>query len=340
MSNLARHLSGFLNEHLVRERHASRHTCDAYAYCFQLLLTFAAQKLRKRPSKLAIEDLDAYLIIEFLNHLESQRGNSPKTRNLRLVAINSFFKYLEFHEPRYVAQIQHISNIPTKRTDSKLVDYLTKEEAEALLGAPDVSTVIGMRDHAMLLLAISTGLRVSELVSLRMDQCDLGNQPEVRIIGKGRKARVLPLWRETARSIAAWLRVRPESPLTEIFVSTREEPLTRVGFAYAVKKYARVASRKLPSLRTKNVTPHTLRHTCAMHTLLATGDIRKVSLWLGHAGLESTEMYLRADPTKKLEALAARTPIGLAKGKFRPPDKLLALLKQPPARQERLNQRP
>lgn len=325
MTALAPYLGTFLREHLPKERRASQHTCEAYAQTFQLLLGFAASRLKIKPSKIEIERLDAPLILAFLEHLEKKRGNSARTRNARLAAINSFFRFLEYRVPSCLDQARRIHAIPMKKTDQTLVSYLTREELQALLDAPDVSTVSGIRDRAMLHLAFAAGMRVSELVGLPTDQIDQGVST-VHIIGKGRRERILPLWKETAAAVKAWLKVRPASAAPELFLNARGQAMTRDGFEYILDKHVATASRAVPSIARKRVSPHVLRHTCAMHTLQATHDVRKVSLWLGHAGLESTEVYLRADPTEKLEALTAMTPPMLKPGRFRAPDKLLAML--------------
>jgi integrase/recombinase XerD len=326
MTALAPHLASFLREHLPKERRASQHTCEAYAQCFQLLLCFAADRLKIKPAKIEIERLDAPLILAFLAHLEKKRGNSARTRNTRLAAINSFFRYLEYRVPSCLDQSRRIHAIPLKKTDQPLVSYLTRNELQALLDAPDTSIVSGIRDRAMLHLTFAAGMRVSELVRLGLDQIDRQSMSSVHIMGKGRRERVLPLWKETAATIKAWLKVRPASGEPELFLNARGEAMTRSGFEYILQKHVATAARNTPSIAKKRVSPHVLRHTCAMHTLRATRDVRKVSLWLGHATLQSTEIYLRADPTEKLEALAAMAPPMLKPGRFRAPDKLLAML--------------
>ncbi|WOH80428.1 tyrosine-type recombinase/integrase [Bradyrhizobium sp. BEA-2-5] len=327
MTTLAPHLTSFLREHLPRERNASPHTCEAYAHSFQLLVCFAADRLKVRPSQLEIERLDAPLILSFLEHLERKRGNSARTRNARLAAINAFFRFLEYRLPSCLDQARRIHAIPMKKADQALVSYLIRDELQALLDAPDPRTASGVRDRAMLHLAFAAGLRVSELVSLRIDQIDRHSLSSVHIIGKGRRERVLPLWKETAIVLKAWLKVRPESSDPALFVNAKAQAMTRSGFEYLLAKHVATAARREPSIAGKRVTPHVLRHTCAMHTLRATRDVRKVSLWLGHASLQSTEVYLRADPTEKLEALAAMAPPMLKPGRFRASDKLLAMLR-------------
>jgi integrase/recombinase XerD len=327
MTALAPHLSAFLREHLPRERRASPHSCEAYAYSFQLLICFAAGRFKVSPSQIEVEQLDAPLILAFLEHLESERGNSARTRNARLAAINSFFRFLEYRLASCLDQSRRIHAIPMKKTDEVLVGYLTRDELQALLDAPDPRSASGTRDRAMLHLAFAAGLRVSELVTLRLDQLDSQPITSLHIMGKGRRERVLPLWKETTTALKAWLAIRPRTGERELFLNAAGRAMTRSGFAYILAKHVVTAARKQASIAQKRVTPHILRHTCAMHTLQATGDIRKVSLWLGHASLESTQIYVRADPTEKLEALAAMTAPSLQRGRFRAPDKLLAMLK-------------
>jgi integrase/recombinase XerD len=326
MTPLAPHLTSFFQERLPRERHVSTHTCDAYANAFQLLLSFAARRLRSRPSKLSLEQIDAPLVLAFLDDLERTRGNSPRTRNARLAAIKSFARYVEYRVPACADQVRRLLAIPLKKTDQPLVAYLTREEMQAILDAPDPRRRDGVRDLAMLHLAFAGGLRASELVGLRREDLELRPEPVVHIHGKGRRERVLPLWKTTTTAMRAWLNVRGDTLCPELFVNGRGGPLTRDGFAYILSKHVTAAMIGTPSLKKKRVSPHVLRHTCAMQTLEATHDVRKVALWLGHANIETTEMYLRADPTAKLEAIDAVLPPGLRRGRFRAPDKLLASL--------------
>lgn len=326
MTELAPHLAAFLREHLPMERRASTTTLDTYAHALRLLVCFAAERLGTRPSRLAVEQLDAPLVLDFLRHLEAERGNSARTRNARLAAVNSLFRYLEYRLPSCLDQARRIRAIPAKRTDEALVRHLAREEVQALLDAPDPRTSAGVRDRAMLHVAFAAGLRVSELVGLRLDQLRLTPEPVLHVMGKGRRERILPLWRETAAALRAWLAVRNGDQDPALFLGAAGRVMTRSGFEYILAKHAAVAVLKQPSLAKKRVTPHVLRHSCAMHMLQATRDIRRVSLWLGHASLQSTEVYLRADPTEKLETLAAATPPSLRRGRFRPPDKLIAML--------------
>jgi site-specific recombinase XerD len=328
MTALAGHLSTFLREHLPKDRAASTHTCETYAYSFMLLLRFAAERLRVNPSEIDLTQIDARLVLEFLTHIEKERGNTARTRNARLAAIKSFFRYLEYREPRCIDQARQIHGIPIKKTTEGLVAYLNREEIQALLDAPDASTAFGLRDRAMLHVAYACGLRVAELVSLRLDQYDTRTPPSIRVMGKGRRERVLPLWKETTTALNAWLKVRQANGAPELFHNAGERAMTRAGFEYILDKHVSTAKKKQPSIAKKRVTPHVLRHSCAMHILQATGDIRKVSLWLGHASIQSTEIYLRADPSEKLDALAMGVPPTLKRGKFQISDKLMAMLKE------------
>lgn len=327
MTALAPYLRAFMLEHLPRERNASLNTIETYAYSFKLLVCFAATQLNVKPCQIEIEQLDVSIILAFLQHIESERRNSARTRNARLAAIHSFFRFLEYRLVSCLDQAYQIHAIPMKKTDEPLVDYLSHEELLALLNAPDTRTVSGVRDRAMLHLAFSAGLRVSELVTLRMDQLDQQTLATIHIMGKGRRERVLPLWKETANAIKKWLAVRRDGD-PELFHNAAGHAMTRSGFEYILTKHVTTAARKQPSIKTKRVTPHVLRHTCALRTLQATKDVRKVSLWLGHATPQSTEIYLRADPTANLEALGAVDPPMLKPGRFEVPDKLLAMLQQ------------
>jgi site-specific recombinase XerD len=302
------------------------HTCDSYAYAFKLLLGFAARRLGKTPSAIELEELDAPLVLAFLQHLEKERGCSASSRNARLAAVRSFMRFVELRVPAVIEQSRRVLAIPAKRTDTKLVRHMTMTEIEAVLNAPDTSTRMGIRDRAMIHLCFAAGLRASELVSLPLSALALGGTIEVRVLGKGRKERNLPLWKSAAVDVRAWLAVRGEARATELFVNARGSALTRDGFKYILAKHVAVAAAKCPSLARKTVSPHVLRHTCAMTLLHATGDLRKVSLWLGHSDMKTTQMYLRADPAEKLDAALAVTPPSLKRGRFRAPDKLIASL--------------
>ena len=330
MTPIAPHISAFLLDYLPQQKRASVQTCESYAYAFQLLFTFASRRLKVSPSALYLEQIDAPLVLDFLQSLETERNNGPRTRNARLVAIKSFMRFLEYRAPALLEQIRRVLAVPTKRTDERLIHWLTSVEIQALLNAPDLRIRNGLRDRAMLHLCFAAGLRVSELVGLPLTSVQLQPTAQVHVLGKGRKERALPLWSEAARDLRAWLAVRGNALVPELFLNARGSSMTRFGFEYVLKKHLLAAGKRCPSLTEKRITPHSLRHSCAMLVLQATGDIRKVSLWLGHANLQTTEIYLRADPTEKLEALEKATPPTLRRGQFRAPDKLIASLRSRP----------
>ena len=328
MTNLSPHLSTFLREYLPLERGASPQTCETYAYSYQLLVCYAARRFKIQPSELTIEVLDARLIVDFLNHLEQERGNTPRTRNARMAAIKAFFRFLEYRDVSCLEQSRRIHAIPMKKTDEKLICHLSQNEMKSLLNAPDTNTQSGIRDRAMLHLCLTTGLRVSELIGLCLSQLELHPHPTIHVIGKGRRERILPLWKETTDVLQAWIALRPCSTVVpELFLNARNVAMTRSGFEYILSKHVKTACLTSSSIAEKKISPHVLRHTCAMNTLRATHDVRKVSLWLGHADLKSTEIYLRADPSEKLAILTADVPPGLRQGRFKAPDKLLEMLR-------------
>lgn len=326
MTPLARHLSSFLREYLPRDRGASPHTVDAYAQGLSLLLRFAAKRYATAPSRLALEQIDAPLILAFLEDAEARGGASVRTRNARLAAIKAFFRFLEYRAPAALDQARQIQAIPRKKADEALVAWLTRSEIHALLNAPDSRRRDGIRDRAMLHLAYACGLRVSELTGLALADYDRRDPASIKVSGKGRRERILPLWKETRHCLDGWIRLRDPTGEPALFHNRAGRAMTRAGFEYILAKHVAAATRAEPTITEKRVTPHVLRHSCAMHTLQATGDIRKVSLWLGHASIQSTEIYLRADPTEKLEMLAGDRLPNLKPGRFRPPDKLLAML--------------
>lgn len=326
MTAIAPHLTAFFEHRLPLERRASEHTRDSYAYAFKLLLTYASQRLTVTPSQLTVEQIDAPLVIDFLNDLEQRRGNRPSSRNVRLAAIKSFMHFLEYRLPSALEQIRRILAIPTKQTESRLVRHLTVEEMQAILDAPDPTTWGGRRDRAMLHLCYAGGLRVSELIAVTLDDLTWQPQPNVLIHGKGRRERCLPLWKTTASAVRAWVAIRGTAHGPELFVNVLRDAFTRAGVEYILRKHVRAARLRCPSLATKRVSPHVLRHTCALTVLQATKDLRKVSLWLGHAHVQTTEIYTRADPSMKLEALEAVMPPTLRSGRFKATDKLLASL--------------
>jgi site-specific recombinase XerD len=326
MTPLAPLITGFLRDYMPRQRGYSPHSCETYAIGFRLLFEFAAKRTRIRPSQLSIEQLDAPLIVDFLAHIEQERGNGAATRNLRLAAIKAFMRYVEHHVPSALEQIGRIEAIPVKRHDQKLIRHLTMEEVHAILNAPDPATRLGTRDRAMMHLCFAGGLRVSELVGVLNANVTLGRTPSVMVHGKGRKERCLPLWKETARDLRAWLSVRGSVRAPELFVNAEDAPMTRAGFEYVLDKHVRTAAETCTPLRDRSVSPHQLRHSCAVIMLQATHDIRKVALWLGHTDIRTTEVYLRMDPSEKLEAVEAVVPPELRRGRFKAPDALIASL--------------
>jgi len=326
MTVIAPHVTAFFQQRLPLERGASPHTAESYAYAFKLLLTYASERLSVPPSQLHLEQIDAPLVVDFLNHLEHARGNGPSSRNVRLAAIKSFMHFLEYREPSVLDQIRRILAIPPKKADTRLVRHLTVQEMQAILNAPAPTRWDGLRDRAMLHLCFAGGLRVSELVGVRVTDITLHSHPSVVIHGKGRRERCLPLWKITAAALRAWSAVRGTVSTPEFFVNARGHAMTRSGFEYILGKHVEAATAACPSLATKRVSPHVLRHTCALTVLQATKDLRKVSLWLGHAHMQTTELYIRADPSVKLEALEAMIAPTLRSGRFRATDRLIASL--------------
>lgn len=326
MTLLAPLITGYLRDYMPRQRGYSPHSCETYAYGFRLLLTFAAKRSGTKPSQLHVEQLGAKLILDFLAHIEGERRNGASTRNLRLAAIKSFMRYVEYRVPSALEQIGQIRAIPTKRHDQRFIRHLTMEEVRAILNAPDVTARLGIRDRAMLHLCFAAGLRVSELVSVPLENLSLRRPASILIRGKGRKERSLPLWKETTADLRAWLAVRGAVRASELFVNAEGAPMTRAGFEYVLDKHTRAAAKVCRSLAGRSVSPHQLRHSCAVIMLQATHDIRKVALWLGHADIRTTEVYLRMDATEKLEAVEAVLPPELRRGRFKAPDALIASL--------------
>ncbi len=316
MTDLAPHLTGFLQEYLPNERSFSRHTVQSYTDCFRLLVLYAAGQTQTRPCALTVEQLTPARVLAFLESLEKDRHNSVGTRNIRLAAIKSFFRYLEYRAPSCLNLALQVRAIPQKRAEKPLIDWLDNAEMQPILDAPDTATVAGLRDRAMLHVCYAAGLRVSELTTLALDSFSSPGLEYVRILGKGRRERELPLWNETKSVLNEWLDVRPAVTNRYLFLNARGRAMSPDGFAYILKKHVATATRTLPSLKDKRVTPHVIRHSTAMMILHATGDIRKVSLWLGHANLKSTEVYLRASPAEKLEILQANAPPSIRRGAF------------------------
>lgn len=326
MTSLAPTLQAFFTERLITQRHASAHTVAAYRDTFRLLLGFAQAQISKNPSRLEIEDLDASFIGAFLEHLEADRSNSVRTRNARLAAVHSFYRYAALRHPEHAAIIERVLAIPPKRFERRTVSFLTDVEVDALLTAPDRTTWLGRRDHALLLTAIQTGLRVSELADLLCSDVVLGTAAHVRCVGKGRKERATPLTTTTIETLRAWLTERQAAPTNPLFATTRGRPLGRYGIDAIIDRHVHTAAESCPSLASKSISAHTLRHTAAMRLLHAGVDTTVIALWLGHESVETTQMYVHADLTLKEQALSRTTPIGNRPGRYRPPDSLLAFL--------------
>ena len=321
-------LEAFFTDRLQHQRNASPNTVAAYRDTFRLLLAFAQERLRKPPSALPLADVDATFVLAFLQHLERHRGNSARTRNARLAAIHSFFRFVALQEPGHSATCQRVLAIPTKKTERKLVTSLNRAEQESLLTAPDRTTWLGRRDHAIIMLLFQTGLRVSELRDLRCEDVVLSTGAHVRCRGKGRKERCTPLTRDTVLVMRAWLAERDGVPAAPAFPSRRGAVLSRDAVERLVTKYAELASATCSSLRTKNVTPHVLRHTTAVSLLQAGNDRAIIALWLGHESIETTQIYLDADLSMKERALARTAPLRASPGRYRPDDTLMAFLNQ------------
>ena len=319
-------LQSFFTEYLLRQRQASPHTVVGYRDSFRLLLKFAQERLHKSSSQLRIEDLDAPLIGLFLDHLESTRKNSARTRNVRLGAIHSFFRYVALEEPAYALHCQRILAVPNKRHVRRPIEFLNRKEIDALLAVPNRSTWIGRRDRTLILVAVQTGLRVSELIGLNCQDVVLGTGANVRCLGKGRKLRCTPLRPETAKMVGAWLRERHGQPEDPVFPSLRGGRLSRDAIENRLTKYSHLASQSCPSLKRKKVTPHVCRHATAMELLDHGVDRSVIALWLGHESPETTQMYFHADMRLKEKALSRTEALGVKPTRYRPHDKLLAFL--------------
>lgn len=328
MTPLAPRLEAFFVDRLMRQRQASAHTIAAYRDTFRLLLGFAQARLGTPPSRLALDHLDAALIGAFLDHLETDRHNTARTRNARHAALRAFFRYAALHEPAQAGLLQRLLAMPHKRCAHPLVRFLSRPEVEALLAAPDRHTWLGRRDHALLRLAVETGLRVSELTGLHGADVTLGPGAHVRCRGKGRKDRCTPLTRTAVRVLQAWLRERQGATDAALFPNRHGHTLSRDAVERLVHKYAAAASHHCPSLQGTRVSPHVLRHTTAVHLLQAGVDRSVIALWLGHEQLETTQMYLAADLTMKERALAKTAPLPAHVARYRPRDPLLAFLQR------------
>lgn len=319
-------LQAYFTDRLIGQRNASAHTVASYRDTFRLFVRFAQQTLGKVPTLLAIEQLDTPFIGRFLDHLEKDRGNGARSRNIRLAAIHSFFSYVALQEPSLGALAQRVLAIPTKRYKTKPVDFLTRPEIDALLATPDQTTWTGRRDRTLLLVAVQTGLRVSELIGLRWQDIALGTGAHVRCSGKGRRERCTPLRKEVVAALRAWMREQDAQPADVLFPNARGKPLSRDGVEYLLGKHVVAARLHCPSLKHKRVSPHVLRHSLAMQLLQNGVDRSVIALWLGHESIETTQVYLHANLKLKEQALAKTKTYNGRSGRYRPSDKLLAFL--------------
>jgi site-specific recombinase XerD len=326
MSALAPTLQGFFTDRLIRQRQASNHTLAAYRDTLRLLVQFASERRKVEPVKLEVSDLDSALISAFLDHREHECGNSARTRNARLTAIRSLFRYAALRHPEHAEVIQRVLAIPPKRFERRLVSFLTDPEVNAVLAAPDRTTWTGRRDHTLFATAVQTGLRVSELIGLRITDVHLGVGPHISCIGKGRKQRITPLTKSAVAVLRSWLGERDTRLGDFVFTTRTGRMLSRDALEHRLAECIARASSRCPSLVKKRVTLHVLRHTAAMRLLRAGVDLSIIALWLGHEQIETTQVYLHADLALKEKALSRTTPVNTNPGRYRPPDALLAFL--------------
>jgi site-specific recombinase XerD len=319
-------IQAFFTQRLIDQRQASPHTIAAYRDTLRMLFAFTARHHATTPDRLDFADLDAPTISTFLDHLENNRNNSIATRNARLAAIHSLFRYAAWRHPEHAEDIARVLAIPTKRHDQTIVTFLTDAEGDALLAAPDRRTRTGRRDHALLVLAIQTGLRAAELTGLTCRDVHLGTGAYVACHGKGRKDRITPLTPATIAVLRIWLTERAGAPNDALFPTNRGARMSADALTQRVALHAAAAQAGCPTLAGKNVTPHVLRHTAAMRLLHAGVDITVIALWLGHENLTTTQIYLNADLALKQQALDRTTPLGSSPGRYRPPDRLIAFL--------------
>jgi site-specific recombinase XerD len=326
MSLLAPTLQAFFTDRLTRQLQASPRTVASYRDTLRLLLGFVQEQTGKQPASLDWDDLDTTVISAFLDNLENERGNGARTRNLRLTAIRSLFKYAALRHPEHAATIAQVLSIPPKRHQKRQISFLTEQESQALIAAPDLGRWEGRRDQAILTLTLQAGLRVSELIALNLADIQLGTGAHLRCEGKGRKQRAVPLTGPAQKVIAAWMTERGGLPDDPLFCTRTGRRLSRDAIEQRITTHAVTAARSCPSLAGKQLHPHVLRHSCAMALLQAGVDTTVIALWLGHADVRSTQPYLHADLTIKEKALALVTPADVKPGRYKPPDQLLAFL--------------
>lgn len=326
MTGFTTTLQAFFTDRLIRQRQVSSNTLAAYRDTLRLMLVFASEQRGVAPSELDLNDLDAPLVGAFLDYLEKQRKNSVRTRNARLAAIRALFRFAALRHPEHAAIIERVLAIPPKTFERRLVTFLTEEELDALLGAPAQSTWTGRRDHALLGLAAQTGLRASELISLRCSDVHLGVGAHASCLGKGRKLRITPLTSGIVALLRVWLTERAGQPTDPLFPTQTGKPISRDALERRLAKYVGIASKSSPSLGQKRVTMHVLRHTAAMRLLRAGVDTSVIALWLGHEQIETTHVYLHADLEIKERALSKTAPVNTVPGRYQPTDKILAFL--------------
>lgn len=323
---LSAYLQRFFTERLGAQMKSSPNTVASYRDTFRLLLRYAADRRKKEPTALQIVDIDADLVADFLTDLEKVRGNGARSRNTRLAAIRSFFKYVAVNEPQLLHHCQRVLAMPAKRHEKRAIDYLDRDEIEAVIAAPDLSTWHGRRDRAILLLTLQTGLRVTELITLTCDDIALGAGAHVRCMGKGRKERATPIRKDSIKLLRNWIVERKGMPDDPLFISNRGTRLSRDAVEGIVRRHVETASKTQPSLCSKRVTPHVLRHSAAMQLLHGGVDRTVIALWLGHESVETTQMYIHADMKMKEKAIAKTRPVEAKHGRYRPSDKLLSFL--------------
>ncbi len=317
----------FFSKRLITQRKASPHTVSAYAQTFRLLMAYAEKRLRTPPSMLSLAQLDAGFVAEFLDSLESSRANGARSRNARLASLRSFYHYAALEAPQHASLIQRVLAIPYKRLTRRLVNYLTRPEVEAVLASVDKSTWMGRRNHAMLLVAMQTGLRLSEITGLRQRDVVLDRGAHVRCEGKGRKERCTPLAKPTVAVVKAWINEQGDDESRFLFPSSRGGRLSADAVQHALTNHVAAACSTCPSLTKKHVTPHVLRHTAAMELFQAGVDRSLIAIWLGHESLDTTQIYLDANLQLKEAVLNRVNPVRSKPGRYRPDDRLMAYLK-------------
>ena len=323
---IAPHVQAFFADYLCQQRRLSSQTIISCRDTFRLLLTFLRDQTGSEPSALRLADVDAPVVLRFLSYLEQERGNSVRSRNIRLSAIRSFFRLVALRDPDSIGIATRVLAIPTKREDQKLIAYLTRTEIQALLATPDTSKWAGRRDYALLLTLYNSGARVSEIISLKREQVCFGASTCLQLTGKGRKERTVPLWAETAQALKAWFEELGHEAWPIAFPNARGRALSREGVDYLLKQAVQRAIPACPSLATKNITPHVVRHSTAMHLLQAGVDIATIALWLGHESIETTHVYLQADLAMQEKALEKLDPLEGGWKRFQADDSLLMFL--------------